>query len=157
MLEIRNLVIFSPYKRIILYIFVKVNIYFKGVYCMYHCKDCGFEFLYADTIIERHTLDSPPFEKIRVCPNCKSYNFDKAKTPHCRCCGRRLKSAELEYCSKECKIRGEFMWREQSRRRQLYENSSLVSIVRQLELYNKQHKTHYTYGNFVGKILKEHI
>ena len=122
---------------------------------MYHCKDCGFEFLYADTIFERHGLALPPFEQIQVCPNCKSRNFERTKISHCRCCGRRINKANTEYCSKECKIKGEFMWREQSRRRKLYENSSLISVTRQLDEYNEQHKTNYTYGNFVGKILSK--
>lgn len=122
---------------------------------MYHCKDCGFEFLYAATTFERHGLALPPFEKMQVCPNCKSHNFEKSKISHCRCCGRRINKANAEYCSKECKTKGEFMWREQARRRKLYENSSLISIARQLDEYNKQHKTHYTYGNFVGKILTD--
>ena len=122
---------------------------------MYQCQDCEHEFLYSECIEETHGLSFGPYEKISVCPYCKSQKFFKIENRYCKYCGRKLKSNELEYCSKECKRKGETMWREQARRKNLYEKSSLISVTRQLEEYNKLHNTKYTYGTFVGKILNK--
>lgn len=122
---------------------------------MYQCQDCEHEFLYSEGIEEKHNLTSGPYEKISICPNCKGQNFFKIRNRYCKYCGRKLKSDENEYCSKECKKKGEAMWREQARKRNLYENSSVVSVSRQLEAYNKLHNTKYSYGIFVSKILNK--
>ena len=121
---------------------------------MYRCQDCEFEFLYAKQHEEHHQQTEPPFEKLCVCPNCKSTNFSKIKIRYCRFCGRKLKANMSEYCTKECKMRGDIMWREQARRKNLYESNSLVAVTRELESYNRKNHTNYTYGIYVGKILK---
>ena len=90
---------------------------------MYRCQDCEFEFLYAKQHEEHHQQTEPPFEKLCVCPNCKSTNFSKIKIRYCRFCGRKLKANMSEYCTKECKMRGDIMWREQARRKNLYESN----------------------------------
>ena len=46
---------------------------------MYRCQDCDYQFLYADSLVDRHNLENPPFEKIAVCPNCKGRNFSEIK------------------------------------------------------------------------------
>ena len=157
MLEIRNLVIYFPYVRIILHIFVKVNVFLKGANSMYRCQDCDYEFLYSEEIKEPPNLPVPPYESIAVCPNCKGENFSKIENRYCKYCGRKLKPDQNEYCAKECKRKGEIMWREQARRKNLYEKSSLTSVTRQLEAYNKSHNTNYTYGAFVSKILNKKV
>lgn len=122
---------------------------------MYQCQDCDYEFLYSDSITERHNMQSPPYEKISVCPKCKSQNFSELRNRYCKYCGRKLKENETQYCSKECRRKGEIMWREQARRKNLYEKSSIISVTRQLEAYNKAHNTKYTYGTFVSEILSK--
>ena len=42
---------------------------------MYKCKDCGREFDEPYIHKEGHGFVEPPFEKERLCPNCKSNNF----------------------------------------------------------------------------------
>lgn len=122
---------------------------------MYYCQDCDYEFLYAEEVEERHNFENPPFEKIAVCPNCKGTKFSKIENRYCKYCGRKLKENMHDYCTKECKRRGEIMWREQARRKNLYEKNSLISVTRKLEEYNKSHNTKYTYGIFVSKILNK--
>ena len=121
---------------------------------MYRCKDCKKEFLECITITERHGLSEPPFEKLPACPVCKSTAIVKNVPVHCRFCGRTIKNGNGEYCSKECKRSGELMWREEQKRINNYENSPLIRAVRDLEKYNKEHNTNYTYGYYVANILK---
>lgn len=122
---------------------------------MYRCQDCEYEFLYAKTIEDQHSLDNPPFEKIAVCPNCKGRNFSEIKKHYCKYCGRSLKKDVLEYCSNDCRKKGEIMWKEQARRKNLYNQNSIISIAKELDEYNKKHNTNYTYGVFVAKILSK--
>lgn len=122
---------------------------------MYRCQDCDYQFLYADSLVDRHNLENPPFEKIAVCPNCKGRNFSEIKKHYCKYCGRSLKKDVTEYCSDYCRKKGEKMWQEQAVRKNLYNQNSLVSITRELEEYNKKHKTNYTYGTFVSKVLSK--
>lgn len=42
---------------------------------MYKCKDCGREFDEPYIHKEGHGFVEPPFEKQRLCPNCKGNNF----------------------------------------------------------------------------------
>ena len=42
---------------------------------MYKCKECGQVFGECEVITERHNLDTPPFEKMSVCPHCKKNNY----------------------------------------------------------------------------------
>ena len=119
---------------------------------MYNCKDCGYEFLTAEVKTERHRLDCEPFEKIVVCPNCKSTSIEKAKVRHCKYCGRRLADNNMEYCNSYCKEKGLFLWEQQAKRKKKYEKSSLVSVVREIEKYNQTHKTKITYGKYVALI-----
>ncbi len=119
---------------------------------MYYCKDCEYEFLSAESRTERHRLDCEPFEKIWVCPRCKSSNIEKVRVKHCKYCGRRLADNKREYCNGYCKEKGQFLWEQQAKRKRKYEKSSLVGIVREIEKYNQTHKTKITYGKYVALI-----
>ena len=88
-----------------------------------------------------------------ICFKCKK-NIDD-DSHYCKYCGRSLKKGVLEYCSSECRKKGEIMWQEQARRKNLYQQNSIISVTRKLEEYNKTHNTNYTYGIFVGKILSK--
>jgi len=37
---------------------------------MYICLDCGYIFTQPQHIVERHGLDTPPFEEYTGCPKC---------------------------------------------------------------------------------------
>ena len=39
---------------------------------MFRCKKCGAEFRTPGTVIEKHNLDTPPYEERSVCPDCRS-------------------------------------------------------------------------------------
>ncbi|MDO4608676.1 MAG: hypothetical protein Q4B40_05750 [Clostridia bacterium] len=39
------------------------------------CKKCNKHFYLPDFYEENHELDSPPYERVSICPNCKSSNF----------------------------------------------------------------------------------
>ena len=44
----------------------------RTVKAMLICVDCGSLFEQARTIVERHGLDTPPYEELRACPRCWS-------------------------------------------------------------------------------------
>ena len=45
------------------------------------CGECGSLFERARTIVERHGLDTPPYEELLVCPCCGETSI----FPACRC------------------------------------------------------------------------
>ena len=46
---------------------------------MYICNICGNVFAEdeVEIVIEKHGLDTPPYEKIAVCPYCRSNDFEE--------------------------------------------------------------------------------
>ncbi len=42
---------------------------------MFRCLECGEKFREPIELIETHGLDTPPFEKIYVCPKCKGHGY----------------------------------------------------------------------------------
>lgn len=58
----------------------------------YECHNCGRRFEEPDIITETHGLDSPPYEKIGVCPYCKGYF---AEIHECKICGEHFTDDEL--------------------------------------------------------------
>lgn len=44
---------------------------------MYKCNYCGEAFDQPKATIERHGLDSPPFERVDVCPYCGENSFEE--------------------------------------------------------------------------------
>lgn len=120
---------------------------------MFYCNNCGYEFLEADTFIETHGLSSPPYEKLSVCPSCKSGSISEKSITHCRCCGARLSSENSEYCSITCKERGERLREKERKKRNIRIRSPINKILRQVAEYNKANHTNYSYGQFVALIL----
>ena len=45
---------------------------------MYGCNNCGCEFNEHMAKYEPHGLDSPPYEKIYVCPHCGVDDFERS-------------------------------------------------------------------------------
>ena len=120
---------------------------------MYYCKDCKGKFERFNILTERHGLDTPPYERIAVCPRCASTNFEEYVLSHCRYCGARLKRRDGVYCNSECRAKGERLWRMEAKRRREFAKSPLNIIVKRLDEYNKEHNTTYSYGQFVSIVL----
>ena len=58
----------------------------------YECHNCGKRFEEPHIIEEKHGLDTPPYEKIGVCPYCKGYFEEMTQ---CRICGQYFTEDEL--------------------------------------------------------------
>lgn len=119
---------------------------------MYKCYDCNGEFEFPEKIIEKHSLDNSPYEKIYVCPFCRSANFKVKDNTHCRCCGAKLSDCASEYCSIDCKNKGRILWKNELKRRKDILINPINIIIRELENYNKSHDTNYSYGQYVAII-----
>lgn len=117
------------------------------------CKTCGAEFNETKFITEAHGFELPPYEKIAVCPFCNSSSVEEKAVTHCRCCGARLELNENGYCSAACKEKGEKLRLKELKRKQERFNSPINEILRKCDEYNRQNKTHYSYGQYVALIL----
>lgn len=126
---------------------------------MYYCKNCGAEFLEPEKTYETHIFTDTPFELLYICPSCKSGNFHEKNLTHCRCCGGRLPTGQNEYCSDNCRSKGEKLWKKELKRRRNQLTDPLNMIVRECKNYNEENGTRYSYGQYVAlirpKILKE--
>ncbi len=119
---------------------------------MFYCPDCGFEFEKAKKIYEDHGLSAPPFETVGCCPECKGTGIYEKEESHCRCCGAKLSKGIKDYCSAECKRKGEKLWRKQLKNRKKIYESPLNQIIREVTKYNKENGTSYSYGQYVAFI-----
>ena len=119
---------------------------------MYSCSECGYEFQNPVKLIEKHALLNPPYESIYVCPKCKSTCFEKVKIKHCHCCGAKLNKTQTDYCSEECKLLGDKLWKMEIKRKKLLSDTPLFKLVREVEIYNKRNNTSYSYGQYVALI-----
>lgn len=122
---------------------------------MFYCRDCGHNFDKPDKIFENHKLNSPPFEKMYICPNCKSSNIKEKAVRYCRYCGKTLKKDVGNYCNEACRTAGEKLWNKQLCREAKEYSSELNLIVRETEKYNKTHITKLSYGQYVAFHLKK--
>lgn len=71
------------------------------------CVECGALFEQARTIIERHGLDSPPYEEFLDCPHCAETNIHQAR--RCDVCGEWIlggyvKTLDGERICDECYV-----------------------------------------------------
>lgn len=114
---------------------------------MYCCQDCKREFEYVEVVFERHSLSSPPYERIKLCPFCHSNNFSEIKENHCRFCGSRLRH-EGEYCSSSCRKRGGELKKDEDRRREFLKDSLIMKAVAEVEEFNRLNNTNYSYGQY---------
>lgn len=60
----------------------------------YECHVCGRKFETPDFVEEKHGLDSPPYEKMAVCPYCHGYFEEMHK---CEICGEYFCEDEIEW------------------------------------------------------------
>ncbi len=119
---------------------------------MYFCRECSCEFQNPVKLTEKHNLENPPYEHIYVCPTCKSTNFKTKQVYHCRCCGAKLQDGKKDYCSVSCKSKGEKLWQKELRRKKLLSDSAVYALIREVEIYNKQNGTKYSYGQYVALV-----
>lgn len=63
---------------------------------MWVCRDCGNVFRDCKVDWESHGLDTPPYEKINLCPNCLSSEISFAHK--CECCGEYSSRVYVSYC-----------------------------------------------------------
>ena len=119
---------------------------------MYHCQDCERKFNEGELTLETHCLATAPFERVYCCTHCGGQNYRKTSKTHCLCCGARLGQGGQEYCNENCRIRGKKMWEGEMKRRRLNFASPLAVITREIEEYNRENKTQYSYGQYVAFI-----
>lgn len=119
---------------------------------MYYCKECGREFEAPQRIYEMHGQSYTPYETLYICPFCRSTEFSKKESTHCRMCGARLKNGAKEYCSEACKIKGEKLWLKQSIKNRMMLESPINKILREKNAYNFKNGTNYSYGQYVALI-----
>ena len=120
---------------------------------MYICKDCESVFEDPKIFCERHSLDTPPFERHIACPDCESETISEAAVRYCRCCGARLKHGVYGYCNDACRKKGEKMWRRQEEKSFIIQNGAVARLVRGVALYNREHGTDLSYGQFTATVL----
>jgi len=58
------------------------------------CCDCDLVFDEPAISVEKHGLDSPPYERFEVCPACGS--TDIHETYPCECCGEWIRGDYIE-------------------------------------------------------------
>lgn len=120
---------------------------------MYVCKDCEKRFFDPKIVFERHAMLPPPYEKHLLCPYCESPDIAEIEVRHCRGCGARLSHGEKgEYCSDLCKRRSEKLRLLEQKRKSERLSSPLYTAVRAMMLYNKEHGTNLSYGQFTALV-----
>lgn len=116
---------------------------------MYCCTDCEKRFFDPKIVFERHGELPPPYEKHTLCPYCGSESIVELEVRHCKGCGARLSFKNAgDYCSDLCKRRAEKLRALESKRRKERYESPLYTAIRALALYNKEHGTNLSYGQF---------
>ncbi|MBO4693011.1 MAG: hypothetical protein J5659_01265 [Clostridia bacterium] len=117
---------------------------------MYYCTDCKMfiedpKFKSRNGGKKKHTT--------ALCPICLNELIVSAPE-YCRCCGNHLIGNEKDgFCSDNCRRLGRKLWTREMRRRRKIKDDPIARIVRMLTLYNREHKTKYSYGQFVSLVL----
>lgn len=62
---------------------------------LYICTDCGTTFDEPKEITEKHGLETPPYEKLLVCPECLGSDYDTAVV--CAGCNKEMSSVGCYY------------------------------------------------------------
>lgn len=122
---------------------------------MYYCQDCKKEFEFVEVVFQRHGLDNPPFERLKLCPFCHSDNFKELTGTHCRYCGSKL-SIKGDYCSIYCRKIGEKLWEKETNEKFERKKSLLQLTLQEIDSYNKSHKTRLSYGQYI-ELKKENL
>lgn len=117
---------------------------------MYYCTDCN---IFVEDPKFKNFKISGRIEKRAFCPVCgKKLVFSSPE--YCRYCGRRLADTTTDgYCDDYCRRHGKKLWTREIRRRKKIKDDPIARILRMLTSYNNEHKTRYSYGQFVSLIL----
>ncbi len=118
---------------------------------MYYCQDCKKEFKKLKKLIETHGHTFPPYEEFYLCPHCNSSRVKKLPTRHCACCGAKM-SGQGEYCSTQCKTKGEYLWAKERRIKEYWQTHPLYEAVREVEKYNKENGKNLSYGQYFAGV-----
>lgn len=117
---------------------------------MYYCTDCK---IFIEDPKQKNFKINGRTERRAVCPVCGE-NLVLLKPEYCRYCGARLKDAAGDgYCGDECRRLGKKLWTRELRRRRRIKADPIARILRMLTDYNREHKTKYSYGQFVALVL----
>ncbi|MBQ3547677.1 MAG: hypothetical protein IJA44_04305 [Clostridia bacterium] len=119
---------------------------------MYRCKECTRKFETPKKVVETHGQIAPPFEVFYVCPFCKSTNYERIAVSFCRCCGRRLNNSEDLYCNDNCRLNAIKLKHKEELRKQSLIKNPLNVLMREVEKYNNEHHTKYSYGQYIAII-----
>ncbi len=118
---------------------------------MYRCMYCKSKFNKPEIMYETDVSGFKTGKAIAVCPVCGKREIEKSESRHCKCCGARLSDAnKTDYCNAACRRRGERLWTAQEERKRKKLLSPLSQILKELEEYNKAHKTRLSYGRFIA-------
>lgn len=117
---------------------------------MYYCTDCN---VYVEDPKFKNFKIAGKNERKALCPVCGKI-LSVLAPEYCRYCGRRLAdTANDGYCDDYCRRHGRKLWTREIRRRRKIKDDPLARILRMLTSYNAEHKTKYSYGQFVSLIL----
>ncbi len=114
---------------------------------MYRCQDCEKSFRYVEVVFEKHDLNSPPYERIKRCPFCKSLNYRSYRECYCGCCGAPTEDGR-EYCNDSCKRVGEALKEAEKKKQQFIRNFDVSRAIKEVDEYNRRNKTKYSYGQY---------
>ena len=117
---------------------------------MYYCTDCK---IFVENPKLKNFKISGKAEKRAVCPICLGTLTDYHPS-YCRYCGVGLNGESRDgYCSDSCRRLGKKLWTREINRRRKIKEDPIARVLRMLTSYNREHKTKYSYGQFVSLIL----
>ena len=122
---------------------------------MYYCRNCHSEFETPKIVTEKHGLTSPPFETFCVCPFCRSTDYKEMTVKYCHSCGARLSNINKTYCNDACRLTAMRLRKKEALKREKLIGSQLTILLREVERYNAEHNTKFSYGQYVAIIRPE--
>ncbi len=114
---------------------------------MYSCKKCKSDFL--DPLIERNDREKDIlFGGVSLlCPHCGSDKIEYQKPRFCKFCGLRV-SGKKDYCNDICEGLGIKYKKFQEEKRKKIEEFEVSKAIVEVDTYNKEHNTDYSYGEY---------
>ena len=112
---------------------------------MYECKNCKSEF--SLPVIE-FAKSGDINEVVTYCPNCMSVKIERVEAAYCACCLKVKVPRGQKYCDKYCEKIGEELEARLRARRKKVAEFEVSKSVREVEEYNRQNGTKYSYGQY---------
>ncbi len=124
---------------------------------MYFCKKCKSEF--KNPLIERGNGEWSIYSTVLLCPECGSDGIEYLPPVYCGFCGFQV-SRGKSFCSETCKRMAEKYNRREKERKKKVEEFDVSKAIKEVDSYNKKHKTAYSYGQYfalkgLGDIIDE--